>query len=907
MERITNNSLVTVLSIASLLIGGTQFAQTYSPGKLSSEKEQTQFTNPDSYRDLRGNGMCFTENKGQVVDTRGGICPDVLYTGNSSGANIYLRKTGISYVQNNMGEVIREVNEQAEEFEKTGEITAANEQGKKRELIQKQIIKLHRTDVDFINCSANTATQTAERVEGYANYYLAHCPNGIMQVNSYNRITFKNIYPNIDVIYYGGKERGLKYDIVVNPGGDPGNIKLKYSGADEIKIINDEPACRNGGQATAGRLIIKNSFSEIKEQLPKVYQNINGKIADVKTAYRLEHLSNNEVIVHFSFSTFNSSYPMVVDPWVTYLGGSDNDMGYGLTTDTNGDILVAGETYGPAFPVSPGAHQTTYVYGEAFAGKFNAAGIRLWTTYYGGSDNEGAFAIATDKNNDVVITGWVRSSNFPVTGGCFQTATSGMDDTFIVKFNSLGMRLWATYCGGSDYDYGHGIATDGSANIIVTGWTQSVNFPIMGFFQGSKGGGRDAFIIKFNSTGTRQWATYYGGNAEDLGVGIATDVSDNIFITGSTNSPNFPVINAYKPISSGNGSSFAVKFDKNGNRMWATFGPLGNNYTGGITIDLSGSVIFTGGGIFVVKLNNAGALIWIKVLGGSAGEEGAGVAIDNNNNIYLTGDTYSADFPVSPCAYQKALGVPEDNYLIKLDPNGNIICSTFLGGSGSSDDEIIGGGNISIHNNFVYITGWAAPGYPVTPGAFQTNFGGGQYDAFIAQLCINGCGISNPVTPAFSANNATICINNSVNFTNLSMACDTTNTTWKWYFTDGIPATSNVRNPSGIIYNTIGSHSVKLVVTSPCGTDSITKTALITVNNCGCTLSAKFTKGTATCTGCGCKEWIMIDAIGGTKPYSYTWSDGYNRRYLNHLCPGTYSINIKDKNGCSINLNLTAP
>lgn len=268
------------------------------------EKEKTQLM-----QNLRGNGLCFTPNKGQLADTDGKLCPDVLYKGEGNGADIYLRKTGISYVYSNAGEVMHDIDEQIEELEHSGNSDILTVQQKKQELMQQQNIKLHRVDMDFEGClpakaSANengktTTTINEFELEGYQNFYYAHCPEGITNVRQYNKVTYKNIYNNIDIAFYGDKQNGIKYDLIVQPHTDPNQIKLHWKGAESIHINRE------------GNLVIKTSVNEFTESIPKVYQNINGKIVDVPTKYVLTLSPSGragEGFINFSFSIFNFQF-----------------------------------------------------------------------------------------------------------------------------------------------------------------------------------------------------------------------------------------------------------------------------------------------------------------------------------------------------------------------------------------------------------------------------------------------------------------------------------------------------------------------------------------------------------------------------------------------------------------------
>lgn len=192
-------------------------------------------------------------------------------------------------------------------------------------------------------------------------------------------------------------------------------------------------------------------------------------------------------------------------------------------------------------------------------------------------------------------------------------------------------------------------------------------------------------------------------------------------------------------------------------------------------------------------------------------------------------------------------------------------------------------------------------GYPVTSGAHQTVHGGGR-DAVLASLCVNICEGKSSLGLNFTTSTS-VCVKTPIKFIpSISNSCDTTGYKYFWVFAGGIPSTSSSMTPT-VTFSGVGPHDVKLVVTTLCKKDSVEKANFISST----LLTGQFTKGTANCSSCGCKEWIIVNAIGGVGPYTYLWPGGYDKRYQNKLCPGSYSINIKDKNGCSTNVNLTAP
>ena len=837
---------------------------------------------------LRGNGMGFTPNKGQIIDISGNLRPDILYKGYGGGAGIYLRKTGISYVFNNAGELKRE--------------EEAGLPGLKNEAPKAQMLKLQRVDVDFVNCNANTKMLTVDKMEGYTNYYYAHCPQGITNVNSYNQVTAKNIYNYIDIKYYGGKAKGLKYDIVVNPGGDPDDIKLQYSGVEKIKLENE-------------KLIITTSLGGVGEYMPKVYQNINGEIINVKAAYALNSCGESNTSqtfyrVGFRLGKYNKNYSLIIDPWATYCGGTGEDSGVDVATDNSGNVVITGNTKSVNFPVLGASQVSNAGLSDVFVVKFNSAGVRQWATYYGGNMDDNGSAITTDNADNVLITGITTSSVFPVFSGNQMVYGGGASDVFVVKFNNNGLLQWSSYYGGSSGEGGSDIATDNAGYVVITGRTASTDFPVSGVSQ-IYGGGGDAFIVKFDTNGLLQWSTYYGGSKGDDGSGIDTDAAGNVVIVGNTLSLDLPVPNGYQIIfGGGKGEACAAYFSPAGILQWGTYyGGSAADGGYGIVADNAGNIIIAGGTTsldlpvfsgyqmvygggsdgFLVKFNPDGTCQWATYYGGTTPDFFLDVAVDGNNNIYLTSEMEDRLIGslADACAYQTlpgdtlyGYGYPEDMLIIKYTTSGQKICTTYLGGLGEDDIDL--GGGIAIYGTSLYVTESTIGIYPVTAGAFQTLYAGpnhfpapggyepfgGAGEAILNQICTNICE-GKTLDLNYTANVTNVCINAPVTFTpSVNNSCDTTGYRFQWIFTGGIPASSSSANAT-VVYNVPGTYPVKLLLTTICKTDSITNYIIVS----SCVLPA-ITKTDLLCNGNGTGSATVTP--NGTPPYIYLWSRSYN-------------------------------
>jgi type IV secretory pathway TrbF-like protein/cold shock CspA family protein len=301
----------------------------------------------------------------------------------------------------------------------------------------------------------------------------------------------------------------------------------------------------------------------------------------------------------------------------TYIGGSDNDVGYAIAVDGSGNAYVTGYTESTNYDVTPGAFQTTYGGGvDVFVTKLNATGTALvYSTYIGGSWYDEGNGIAVDGSGNAYVTGGTGSIDYDVTPGAFQTTNGGGADVFVTKLNATGTALvYSTYIGGSGNEVGRGIAVDGSGNAYVTGYTESTNYDVTpGAFQTTNGGGADVFVTKLSATGTALvYSTYIGGSGNDYGRGIAVDGSGNAYVTGYTGSTDYDVTPGAFQTTNGGGRD-----------------------------------------VFVTKLNGAGtALVYSTYIGGSGDDVGYAIAVDGSGNAYVTGYTESTNYDATPGAFQ---------------------------------------------------------------------------------------------------------------------------------------------------------------------------------------------------------------------------------------------------------------
>jgi len=556
--------------------------------------------------------------------------------------------------------------------------------------------------VKLVGAKRGVEVRGEEELTGKSNYFIGNDPTKWRtNVPNYSRVKYENVYRGVDLVYYG-QQGELESDFIVGAGVDAGVIRLQMAGAERLRI---------NGQ---GDLQLKTAGGEVVLGKPVVYQWRVGKERQAGEAGKhliaARYVVKGEREVGFAVGRYDVKEPLIIDPvlrYSTYLGGIGDDIGNGIAVDAAGNAYVAGDTNSANFPVA---------------------------------------------------------SPSQIFGGGY--------DAFVTKFNAAGNALvYSTYIGGSSGDQGRGIAVDAAGNAYVTGSTTSANFPTVSPFQAAYlgGGNTDAFVTKLSTAGNALiYSTYLGGSgrpgAGDLGYGIAVDAADNAYITGITNSTNFPTKNPLQATLGGTGASnaFITKFSAAGGGVYSTYlGGGGKDSGNGIAVDAGGNAYVTGftsstnfpttanplqptsgGGddAFVTKLNAAGsALVYSTYLGGNGGDSGNGIAVDAAGNAYVTGVTSSTNFPTLNPVQSACAPCPRgtDAFVTKFNAAGNaLVYSTYLGGAGS--DVGIGIAVDAFRNT--YVTGYTSFNFPMA-NPLQPAFGGGLDDAFVTKLNAAGSAV----------------------------------------------------------------------------------------------------------------------------------------------------------------------
>ena len=643
-----------------------------------------------------------------------------------------------------------------------------------------------------------------DRQAGTTNYLLGNDPQRWHTgVSLYSKVAYRGVYPGVNLTYYGTQGH-IEYDFRLAPGANTRLIRLAITG-DAV------PHLTAAGDLVAGPL---------RELRPIAYQVVAGYRHSVNSLYVL----NSHGQVGFGLGVYNHHLPLVIDPILNFstLDGSSDSI-TAIAIDPAGYIYITGSIYPcPPQPYSYPCGQTLTAT-QGYTGTESAAGAAVfvakldphgphvvYTAYLGGSASNLGMTLALDDRGDVFVGGQTSSGNFPFTTNAYQPCLKGDTSGFITKLSPDGRRIiYSTFLGGSTSNSNAGganavtgIAVDRSGHAFVTGYTFAYNFPLatggvatdgaagcpgwiykngtnrtlhghpfqgsLGYGKGTLGTQEDAFVAKLTPSGSGLvYSTYLGGSGTDTASGIAIDGSGNAYITGQTNSLDFPSPrHAFQAQLVGSGTnSFITKLNATGTDViYSTYlGQSASDQTHAITVDRVGNAYITGqttggiprtvgvaqpasgGGIdaFVSKLNARGVLTYSTYLGGAGDEIGYGIAVDGAGDAYVTGSTSSATFttPAFPLsrAVQGALGGNRggfgmlDTFVAKLDPCGSsLLYSSYFGGTFVDTGYTIA---VDRHGNAFVGGSTLSPNFPLLDAFPQEHYYRGPYpDAFVAEI-----------------------------------------------------------------------------------------------------------------------------------------------------------------------------
>jgi hypothetical protein len=491
---------------------------------------------------------------------------------------------------------------------------------------------------------AGGSLEGAARLPVNTNYFKG---KNYASIPGFRRLRRSAAYPGIDVVYYGNG-RQLEYDFEIAPGADPSRIRMRFDGADAVRL-NER-----------GEIVLTLGAGEVIQRAPLVYQRTSrNQIVAVEGSYRIDH----DGAVRLSLGKYDTASALVVDPvfvYTTYLHGTASDTGTAIAHDTQGFVYLAGTTASVDFPSTPDAFQPAFNSNtDVWIMKLNPQAptsdqIIVYSTFIGGVVDDTVKAMTIDAAGVIYFTGVTSSGDYPTTtSGYTTTVTGGSTHVFVSMIDpsqggGAADLVYSTYLSGANFEEGDGIAVAGG-KIYVTGLTTSDDFPIVGGFQTTRTG-YDAFVAILDPTqsGTSSLvaSTYLGGSGQDVGRAIAVDAAGNIWVGGFTFSFDFPVTStAYQGSYGGDGDAFLAKLDPH----------LAN-------------------------------LLYCTYFGGSSGDEVKKIVLEPSGHVAMGGDTLSSNFPLTPGAAQTTFGGNGNAFLSILDPTApagkGLVYSTYFGGTG---------------------------------------------------------------------------------------------------------------------------------------------------------------------------------------------------------------------------------
>ncbi len=686
----------------------------------------------------------FFENKGQIRDQNGTPNDAVRFLYSAGNSRLQLLRTGFSY------EMLKREMVPARGIAERHSVLPGDVSDP--DAMETKILS-HRVDIEFVGSNPNPQMLAEVKSEAYWNYILPDAPaEGYTGVYKYTRIVYRNMYPEIDLVFEvdggaGGAdlfESTVKYSFIVRPGGDPRSIKLAFRGQNALSI-------RNSG------VYIETTNGEIAEGAPYTYSLREGSEYGTDpqgAAVKCEAVVSGDTL-RFLVGSYDKRRTLVIDPsiaWCTYYGGGGLDRGYGEGIFSNNDIAITGRTSSGSNIATAGAFQTVYYSDDGYIARFTSDLHLVWGTYYGGGPLDTGRDLEVSPADEVYMAGITATSGMG-TPGVHQPSFAGSWDAFLTKFSGNGARHWSTYFGGSETEWvGFGLTLSG-ANIVVVGRTESGGgIATPGVHQTTHSGGEDGYIAVFNGNGLLQWASYFGGAYADYAIDAIADAGGSIYITGETRSIGLATPGAFQTTPGGGLDSYVAKFSATGQLLWSTYiGGAGND--AGFAVALAGTDILTTGettsstniaspGAFqtvlksakdsyLMKFSASGARQWSTYFGGEADDRGNAMYAAGSK-IFFTGITSSNTGIATPGAIQSVNKGGGDVFFTEFDLNGQMMYGTYFGGANQDIGYDV---TFDFGSNIVVIGETSSPGL-ATPGTHQTVLQG-TGDAFILKIKVD--------------------------------------------------------------------------------------------------------------------------------------------------------------------------
>jgi gliding motility-associated-like protein len=772
----------------------------------------------------------------------------------------------------------------------------------------------------------------AEKKESYHhNYFIGQDRSKwATDVALFEQVEYRDLYPGIHLVIRG-QENGLKYDLIVEPGADPSQIRLDYEGLSNLSIVKEQ-------------LKLETEILTIVEDKPYAYQ----ASTEVPCFFQLDGNT-----VQFNMPAgYDDSRELVIDPTLifsTFTGSFTDNFGFTATYDIDGNLFAGGIAYGQGYPVTNGAYQTSFAGGtfDMAITKFGPTGAHLWSTYIGGSSADQPHSLIANDAGELYIMGRSYSNNFPVSNTAYDGTHNGNADIVVSRLSPNGNALLgSTYIGGAaddavnmtiayqqssvKFNYGDDargeIVLDDNGDVLVAACTQSNNFPVSaGAVQQQIGSQQDGCAFKLSpDLSTLAWSTFLGGNDNDAAYSLKVDGAGNVFVTGGTESTNFATTPfTVQPLKPGGIDGFIVKIDPSGSNLLAStyIGTSDYNQCYFIELDRDFDVYVVGqkhgtwpispnvwstpsGGQFIQKLNNDLSVVIYSTQFGTSNNtinfSPTAFLVDVCEFVYVAGWGGAVNFqgtttglPTTANAIQTGTD-GSDLYMIVLQPDvQGVDFATFMGGPQST--EHVDGGT-SRFNKFAEIYHSVCAGcggnsdFPTTPGAHSASNNSLNCNLACFKLELDLPGILANFVPDPDSGG---CAPHTVVFDNLTVGGNQ----FFWNFGDpssGPLNTSNQLNPTHT-FNNPGTYQVMLVAVDS-NTCNVVDTVYRTIQVFSVPV-ANVTPDTSICEG----EAVQLVASGGT---SYTWTGGVtnptsNTTIASPTTTTTYTVVVTNPGGCS--------
>lgn len=624
--------------------------------------------------------------------------------------------------------------------------------------------------LQFIAADAEVRVVGRERLIGIVNYYIGNDPaQWKTNVPTYGSLAYEGLYPGIDLVYQGG-EGALKGTFMVAPGANPERIRWRYQGASGVKL--------NKGDLLVG------ADEEGKEPLfierkPLAWQILDGKRKEVRVRYVI----HEDGSIGFALGKYDPSQPLVIDPTLdygTYWGDAGCEGAYYIALDSSNNVYITGPSNSPGFPpANPNCEETAYfdVYVTKLDPSKNDVNQHIYTTYLGGSEYEITIGVGVDSVGNAYAAGFTASSDLPTTANAYQKTFGDSLDGMVLQLNASGAIQYLSYLGGTKMEEVAHMALGNGSLIYAIGFTGSEDFPVTenAYKSTIQENDYDAFVSVIDTSKSGEesliYSTYYGGSAGDEGYAIAVD-NNLIYFAGTTNSTDLPLKNPVQDTLNGGmgwGDVYAAVIDPSQSGVnqlrFATYlggsdtevpggvAPAGSEYMYVTGITKSSDFPTTGvspsfGGeqdAFLTKLDIVAptSLVYSRFVGGSKGDGFRGLAVDDQDNVYVAGASESNNFPtVDPIEETFQGGAPADTdgwairifdesdvVVAKFNPSGTMTFGSYLGGNGAESASSIALGE----DGKVYVAGGTRSTNLDTENAYQTT-NAGNYDAFVIAL-----------------------------------------------------------------------------------------------------------------------------------------------------------------------------